>query len=190
MSYILDALRKSEQEREGSAVPLLRAPPRTITGHRRLLPTVSVSVVLIITASAAAWFIAPDLLNDLGGAPGSPKSSDPAMATAGPRVSTPVENTDSRSTSLGSAAVRDGASRSGSEIGAPDSTGSGLHPRVADLSLTVVSYSDTPERRFVMLDQRIVRESEAVGEGVVVKRILPNGVILAVGDEEVLLEPR
>lgn len=190
MSYILDALRKSEQEREGSAVPILQAPPRTVTGFRRRSPALAAGVALIIAASAAAWLIAPDFLNGTGGAPDSPASPDPSPATAGSRITTPVDNTESLAPSGDTAVVRDGASRSGEVTGVPEGADSGRHPRVADLSLTVVSYSDTPERRFVMLDQRIVRESEAVGDGVVVKRILPNGVILGVGDEEVLLEPR
>ncbi|MDZ7842562.1 MAG: general secretion pathway protein GspB [Gammaproteobacteria bacterium] len=190
MSYILDALRKSEQEREGSAVPILRAPPRTITGYRRLPPAVSAGAALIIAASAVAWLIAPELLHSIGSAPTSQAPPDQSPETAGPRVATPVVEQGSRSPSSDTAAVQEGIPRSGAETGTPAAADSGVHPRVADLSLTVVSYSDSPQRRFVMIDQRIVRESEPVTEGVVVKRILPNGVILGVGEEEVLLEPR
>lgn len=190
MSYILDALRKSEQEREGSAVPVLGAPPRTVAGYRRLSPAVWAVAALIVAASAAAWVIAPYLLNDTGSVPGTPAASDPLTATAGARVTTPVADSGTRSPSGDTVAVGDGVPLSGAETGAPEGPDSGVHPRVANLSLTVVSYSETPERRFVMLDQRIVRESESVGEGVVVKRILPDGVILAVGDQEVRLEPR
>lgn len=183
MSYILDALRKSEQERQGGAVPMLGAPPRTSRGGRRRRLAAWTGAVALLGASAAAWLVLPGLENDDGNTPQPPAPADPAAAgTRSPAMEVHPESDHP----VGDAA----APRTGEVAGNPGNSDSRARARVDDLSLTVVSYSDTPERRFVMINQRILRESESVADGVVVRRILPEGVILGVGTEEVLLEPR
>lgn len=188
MSYILDALKKSEQEREQGAVPVLRTSRRIVSRRRRLWQGGLVGALVLISA-AAGWFMGPRVYEAVV-AVWSPAAPDGA---AGPAASKPQ-------TALKSSEPAAGEARGARQPAAPEptaprrvSTIDELDPaaraRVEDLSVNVVSYTQAPERRFVMLNQRIVRESEAVGDGVVVKRIVPEGAVLAVGEHEILLRP-
>lgn len=189
MSYILDALRKSEQEREQEALPTLRTPPRRAPRHRWLRVVLPLGAVALVAVIAAVWVAGPGLL-DARNASRAPAGVDdsaarPVTSPAAPRTAE-VETPDPRNDATG---AQPEARPSNQAVGAagPDPA---TRRRVKGLSVNVVSYSDVPERRFAMIDQRIVRESEIVADGVVVERIVPDGVVLSVGAEEVLLRPQ
>jgi len=195
MSYILDALRKSERERERGAVPVLRTTLPVSGGGRRAWRGLAAGFMLIVSAAAAAWFAGPRVLDEarrvstlLAGLGGATDASDavpdsPSPAPAG-ADGTPGRDVDDRAAAPASSSPGD--EREPARNHDPATT---PPAGVQDLTLNVVSYSDVPERRFAMIDQRIVRETDTVAGGILVKQIRPDGVILAVGGDEVLLRP-
>lgn len=189
MSYILDALRKSEQDRADDAIPVLHTPPRIAPGRRRLWWRIGLGVVIAGSAALAAWQAGPRLLTEARTALQATPLRDPGSEPAGKAsMAPPAAEAQSRGVEARAVPERADAHDPAPQAGARD-PGPPARARLEGLSVNVVSYSEVPERRFVMIDQRIVRESEAVADGVVVKRIVPEGAIVQAGGEEILLRP-
>lgn len=189
MSYILDALRKSERERDQGAVAVLRTPPPLSNRRRRPTRGFLLGLLLIVSAAAVIWLAGPGLLEKArqvsigvaGLAEVPDKAPASALAPAG-GDGIPDRKVDKLATAPAPPADERGKIRH-------DEPAAALPAGVRDLTLNVVSYSEAPERRFAMINQRIVRESDRIAAGIQVKRIRPGGVILAVGGDEVLLRP-
>lgn len=188
MSYILDALKKSEQQREAGAVPVLGSAPRVATGRRRLW--LGMLVGLAAALAAAAWLAAPRWLDEAGTLFRIPAMSGGGEAATGAAAGAQSASAESGQPASGAPDVQPDPERPAGAAADLETPDSALQARLENLSVDVVSYSDTPERRFAMIDQRIVRESDTVGDGFVVKRIVPEGVILEAGSREILLEPQ
>lgn len=192
MSYILDALKKSEQQREAGAVPVLGSAPRVATDRRRLWLGTLVSLAAA-ALTAAAWLAAPRWLDEAGTVLRIPAlSGGGEAAPSAPAAGAQSATVESGQPAAGAPAAQPAPVRPAGAGSAADTetSDSALQARLENLSVDVVSYSETPERRFAMIDQRIVRESDTVGNGFVVKRIVPEGVILEAGSREILLEPQ
>jgi general secretion pathway protein B len=186
MSYILDALKKSEQERNRGNIPTLHTTSQVVFSHRYLWIGILIGVGALSLVAALAWFINLRLFQPAASPAASAQRDSIAeigvkQPEAAPRPETKEGEAGSPSTT--SAAVEPRPVDGGGELSAD------AKARVEGLSVNVVSYSDVPARRFVMLNQRIVRESETVGEGIVVKQILPDGAVLSVDGEEILIRP-
>jgi general secretion pathway protein B len=178
MSYILDALKKSEQERKLQAVPALHTLRRTRSGTRRLRLAVAMFAAVSVAAAAVVWLVEPRW-------PSPAATTQQPLASSGAVEAPPKPPAAPRESGQPAEAPPDGV-RSGRTTSGPEPAVPG---RLEGLAVNVVSYSEKPGRRFVMLNQRIVRESDTIGDGVVVKRILPEGVVLSVDGDEVLLKP-
>jgi len=185
MSYILEALKKSERERSKGHIPTLETAPDTGVSRRALWAGVLLGAGALLLAALAAWLLARTFFQQDAAQPPQPagvesKASAPAAddtrrdAGSGPDAG-PAPDTAGGAT----------APRRVSDPGEPPAE---VRRRVQSLSLNVVSYSQTPERRFVMLNQRIYREADTLDNGVVIKEILPDGALLQVGDHEVVIE--
>lgn len=183
MSYILDALKKSEQERQHGAVPVLKTSRQGVSSRRRLWQG-ALAGALVLLSAVAVWFMAPRVHEAVVAAwfPAAPDSAARPAETK----SQGALRTSEPAAGEGRAAQQPAAPRGVSTI---DELDPASRTRIEGLSVNVVSYTQVPERRFVMLNQRIVRESETVGDGVIVKRIVPEGAVLAVGEHEILLKP-
>lgn len=187
MSYILDALKKSEQERNRGNIPTLHTTSQVVFSHRYLWIGILIGVGALSVVAALVWIVSLKLFQ-----PAAPGTS----SLQGSQNETPVAEPETRAVlrpETGNAQV--GSQPEKNTAPEPrhlDSVGelsADMQAQIERLSLNVVSYSDVPERRFVMLNQRIVRESEAVGEGVIVERILPDGAVLSVDGHEILIRP-
>lgn len=137
MSTILDALKKSEQERKRSHLPTLsdmptpQEPPRWPWG---LIAILSLLLAVALGVLMSRWWLSAD--------------------TAAPARSIQPE----------APAIADSLS---------------LPATVdADVVVNVVSYSDIPAQRFVMLDGKMYRENDFVRAGLKVQEIRPNAVVL------------
>lgn len=183
MSYILDALKKSEQERQQGAVPILKTSRRVVSSRRRLWQGALAGALVLVTA-VAVWLMGPRV-HEAVVAAWFPAARDGA---AGPAESKPQTALKASAPAAGEGAATQQPSAP-RVVSAIDELDPAARARVAGLSVNVVSYTQAPERRFVMLNQRIVRESETVRDGVIVKRIVPEGAVLAVGEHEILLKP-
>lgn len=189
MSYILEALKKSERERARGSIPTLETVAGRGVSRKPLWLGVLIGAGALSGLVAMAWLVnlqwprwsvpAPD--DKAAGAAGM--QQPPAAAGDSPDTAVRVQSAGTRMHQEGSTKP---APRRVDDIGELDPAS---RARVKALSINVVSYSDVPERRFVMLNQRIIRESESAGDGVVVKRILPEGALLSVGDYEILIGP-
>lgn len=189
MSYILDALKKSEQEREQGAVPTLRTLRRVDSNDRRLRQGVLIGGIVFVAVAAAAWFIGSRLYQAVV-TPRPPVASESIAEPAASKPQSATIDTPEPADKLQAAEQAETPDPAAStRVGNLGEPGPDARARVAGLSVNAVSYSEAPERRFVMLNQRIVRESEMVSDGIIVNRITPEGVILGVGTEEILLKP-
>lgn len=190
MSYILDALKKSEQKRNRGNVPTLQTSSRAVFGQRSLWLGIVIGMASLLVVAGAAWLInarwfqsaAPGATETAAESRVPESASGAATASASTSASVaPAEPEAAPAPEPAAEAIR---------VDSVDQMDANARARLEELSLNVVSYSETPARRFVMLNQRIVRESGTVGDNVVVKRIMPGEALLRVGDYEILVSPQ
>ena len=164
MSYILEALRKSERERNLGKVPTLSATTEVAASRSRLHWWVVLATIVIAAAIGWAW---------TGGGIFSPRRLDavttPQVSESG-RPSTSADDTHSGTASMGSSA--------GSTAPAP-----------ADITLNVISWSQDPARRFAMINQKIYREGDSPSPGVTIKAIESDKVVVTAHGRELVLHP-
>ncbi len=196
MSFILDALRKSEQERQRNKAPgIAEMRPKKNKGNRSIwLPLVALLVGLNLALLAILWLAGSD-------EPEAPASqtmmqSRPAPTpdyTSQPEVNTwssadntiAAENEPARFASISPPAPDStAASQAGSNPEADDSvatvTEAMLDGRLSikPLHLDLHVNSDNPSERFVFINTSRYAEGDRLSEGPTVKRINEQGVIL------------
>lgn len=211
MSYILEALKKSERERQRGNITALQTPSQVVLNQRSMWVGILIGVVALSAIVAVGWVVNRQLIHF---GPGAPAESGAPL----PRPESQGLNHESRQEvgrNVEQGAVRETTARRDQglkpaatdaaaptvDIAEPASSGTvrdvdnmaELDPadraRIQRLSLNVVSYSEVPSRRFVMINQRIAHESESVGDGVIVDRILPGGALLRVGGYRIMIRP-
>jgi general secretion pathway protein B len=206
MSFILDALRKSEKERQQGAVPGISDVPAVV--HERRTPTWAVAVIAVL--ATGVLFLGWGWWQDRGSEPdvaavrpggllpattAVPPATDsgavrnlarePATASAAPTaavtpvVTAPVTvDTQSEPETEAPAMV----------IGAPtmvEAIANGLP--VPPLTLELHVYSAVPADRFVRINSASYREGEVLSEGPTVNTITEEGVILSFLGQNFLL---
>jgi general secretion pathway protein B len=220
MSFILDALKKSESERQRQAGPALLE--MRIVRPARQLPiwALIVGVLLIVSVGALAWRVfkpapapasAPATASTAPTAAASPEAtvlSPPATTSnvqgppgvaalavgAGPATapaltqpqpaavaadSNPADTAPAVAAPVGSAHDNGGASnlRSYAELGGS----------LPDLRLDLHVYSPNPAERYAFINMHKVREGDLTAEGVQVKEITRDGVVLDYRGTEFIL---
>jgi len=141
MSTILDALKKSEQERKKNHVPTLSdmpVPEESARWPLYVIAILSLLLACLIGVLIANWY--------------------------GPNRSAPQHQQTK------SAVNRDVVNQA--------STVDAQQNDIADVVVNVVSYSEEPSQRFVMLDGKMYRENDFVRAGLRVDEIKPNAVVL------------
>lgn len=190
MSYILEALKKSERERARGRIPTLETLSRQGVSRKSLWLGAGLGAGALLVLAGLAWLINVQFFRwPASGAGGDPAAVAPADRSQPAAAPDPVPEASIEVRAAGEASPVPDSGGGERRTPAVDDLGVEARRLVRDLSVNVVSYSEVPERRFVMLNQRIVREGESVGDGVVVKRITPEGALLSVGDYEVLIGP-
>lgn len=182
MSFILDALKKAESERNRQSGPVLMnarlAPPR------RHLPAWSwaLGIVLLANLAILGW-----LLLRPASAPAVADSSPPA---ASPPVQAVAEVPPPASNAVPSAPTVPATPLP--EYFDPDSlpTAQQLQAngvRLPPLQLNLHAYDPAPQNRYVMLNAARMREGEFTPDGIKVERITPRGVVLEASGHRFLL---
>jgi len=188
MSFILDALKKSEEERlrqqNPSALPAaaLRSTSKTPSWVWVLLGLLAINLVVLAFVllksatsppistpeplSTVAPTIAPAVDTPMQRAPSAPDASmPPAISTA------PTPPSDTRptpaDTPLATVPTRDQQIAAGADL------------PIATLNLHV--YDVDPSKRFILLNGERLRESDASRDGLKVLSITPEGVVLSYG---------
>lgn len=149
MSTILDALKKSEQERKRSNVPTLSDMPVPQESSRwplYIIAILSLVLALVVGVLLSQWLSASNGANE-----NTHNDRTPTYAQAAPKAP------------------------NNSVISTPATTGK---PLIDDVIVNVVSYSDVPAQRFVMLNGKMYRENDFVRAGLKVQEIKPSAVVL------------
>lgn len=149
MSTILEALKKSEQERKLNELPTLSDMPVPQEPSRWplvIIAIMSLIIALMIGVLMGPWF---------SKAGESPELRERAQAAPTRPVEADAE----------------------SDV------------KLLNIIVNVVSYSDKPEQRFVILNGKMFRENEFVRAGLKVEEIKRNAVVLNLRGESVTRSP-
>ncbi len=201
MSFILDALRKSETERQQSAVPSISDVPAVV--HRTHVPAWTVGIIATLSAGilflAWAWWNSTDVgeaeVADVrpSGLPPQTQLISPSDTSGAVRnlAREPVAAAPSASRPASASPVTQFAPEPETPtmvIGPPTMmelivTGTDL----PELSLELHVYSATATERFVRINSASYREGEVLTDGPRVLSITAEGVILAYRGQSFLL---
>lgn len=216
MSYILDALRKSERERASKVLRKLHTPGERDAGDRRVMQVLVVVLVLLVGLLAGmAWWYRATIAALVHGEPSPttrvapvpaavldstriPDEPADAAADAAPRPadppssptpsSPPAPSTPGESTATGGGTTAPSAAAS-TPAGPVASLPAELRSRLPPLKISVLSFSADPARRFVMIDGGIFREGESLPQGIRVERIDRDRVELSLLNERFFITP-
>jgi general secretion pathway protein B len=201
MSFILDALKKSEAERQRQAGPTLLEV--RVTPPRRHLPlwAVALAVLLGVNLVALLWF----MLRKPEAAP-VPIAAAPSVAAAPPPVIVTAPAQPAAVTPAPAAATA-AAAPSGAETAAnpadlqpavPASAGATrdaqgppsyaeVGSNMPDLRLDLHVYSPRAAERYALINMHKVHEGDVLPEGARVIAINKDGVVLSYHDQEFIL---
>lgn len=177
MSFILDALRKSESERRREATPgLAHIPPAAPRSHAPPWVWVVMGVLALgVLGVTVAWWqstrTAPGA--DLKAAPAVAAESHPAasLGTTGSESRAPVATSAPTSASEPSRSTDTTSLPSAAEARA-----SGL--ALPELNLQLISYSEDENERFVFINGFRYAQGQRVQNGPLVVSISPDSVVL------------
>ncbi len=202
MSYILDALKKSDRERSLGSLRKLSTPGvDAARGDRRaVIVLIAVLGVLVAFLVVMGWWYREPLGQLVRGEvprAGSPESTAPAaLQNEPPRV---VDSTRDVATATGLAPAPPRADRPNADAGV-DATPSGppaplsqlpdaLRSRLPPLAVSVVSFSGDASRRFVMIDGQIYKEGDQLPAGIRVEKIMRGRIELSMLSERFFINP-
>jgi general secretion pathway protein B len=224
MSFILDALKKSEAERQRQAGPALLE-MRIVRPARRLpVWAVIVGVALVVSVMVLAWVAlrrtaapavvtasAPAAAAPAAGAPGAAVTAGaaaqqpagpaatalPAAAAPTPGVA-PMANVGAEPQYAAAAGDDNPADIAPAEAApasaSPNHSGTAglrnyaeLGGKLPELRLDLHVYAAKSADRYAFINMRKVREGDVTSEGVAVKEITPDGVVLEYQGTEFLL---
>jgi general secretion pathway protein B len=188
MSYILDALRKSDQQRRRGAAPtLLTLQPSAVVRKKRpgwlaygLLAAVLVGAGMVIgwlrpwQPEPAATAMVPQPAPD-------PKPEQPAIAK-------PQIEGAARETNAAAPGRMEAPPERRVDIAAADAAGAtvismeelplSVRQELPAMTISVHAYSSSPRNRMIGIGSRILREGDTVAPGLELEEITPDGMIL------------
>ena len=207
MSFILDALKKSEERRrqhEEARQPKQKLLDLSWSGSRR--GPVWLLLVVLLGALAGGWWLRGASLQpppeSLPVAPAAGSETPPALEPYRPAPFAPVP-----AGSLGETAsqvsgktpvkaeravpvavrapVRAPGGKSPEARSRPVASGipAALRGRMSSLTMSLHFYTEEPARRMVRIDNRIVREGQVVADQLVLEEITPSGAIFSFAGE-------
>jgi general secretion pathway protein B len=220
VSFILDALRKSEHERQRSTVPGLSHVPYATPA--RALPRWALAVMTLLAASlvalTAAWWLSSRPAPVMGATPPPPPAARPVEL---PPPTAPAVPPASLAAHVPSRALADAANAPATDPAPAAAAGTTPAPSapaaeperaaappareptlpsaaallaegisVPTLRLELHAYSDRPSDRFVFINGRKYVEGERLAEGPELVSIDPTGVVLSLQGQRFLLTPQ
>jgi general secretion pathway protein B len=203
VSFILDALRKSETERQREAAPALSRVP--LASVRRETPVwILALLALLVLATvvlAAAWWRSSALVRATGSPPLADAAALPA-AEAGSRgpLSSPASD-GAAAGQTGRAEALGNGEPTRTEIRAEPETGTGAAPRpIGELAavdssqpafrLDLIAYHPDPGRAYVRINGAQYAVGERIANGPTIVEIRRDGAVLAHRGETFLLGQR
>ncbi|ARN75601.1 general secretion pathway protein GspB [Oceanicoccus sagamiensis] len=159
MSYILDALKKSDQERQQNNGPGLQTVQRphlmNKQGHTRNIVIILLLLVIMALVLAGAWSIYNKpvaTVEEVALPQLAPQPQPVAVVSPPPSPSSYIVEF--------------------SELPDP------VQKAIPALTFSFHVYSDNPERRTIIINKRRVREGDSVSQGLVLEAITQQGVVL------------
>ncbi|MDH3378749.1 MAG: general secretion pathway protein GspB [Gammaproteobacteria bacterium] len=203
MSYILDALRKSEHERSLDNIPILKTmSARTSSVDSGWRAAFLVLIAGVLGVAAVAAFVDRDGIEGSGEAllrpaenvmPGqrteSPPSANGSVAPITVEITPPaLEIPPIATPGSFSKPVADAMadSEAKSEV---DRQLTKLPTVLADIVVNVISYSTDSNRRFIMVGERVLKEGDALQAGAIINSITKDAVIIAYAGRQYRLQP-
>ena len=203
MSYILDALRKSDQQRRRNAAPtLLTLQPSAVVRKRPAYVTYGLLAVILIGGGVVIgwlrpWQSEPATVKPVESKPveSKPVESKPIESKPGPAAPVASEiashvkpdNVLPEANSLASGKTAPPPERR-VDIAAADAAGetvvemdklpTSIREEVSKITISVHAYSNTPGKRLVGIGRRILHEGDYVIPGLKLEEITPDGMIL------------
>ncbi len=212
MSYILDALRRADAERQRGLAPVLQqvtgaaawlpAPAQRPT-LRRLLPWLALALVVLLALLTLAsllgwWFAAPEPVPARAArataqpvaAPRLPTAASaaraaparPAVSAAAPQRTRPALPARGATSAASAALVSVTASAVGPRPIAVSALPEPLRSAVARLAIGGAVHSQDRNQSFVLVGGQLVREGETLAPGITLERIAARSLSLRVGE--------
>ena len=191
MSYILDALRRADAERQQGGVPGLHTPasPQATAPapQSRWLLWCGAAVLLMLFSALAWWWTRPALVAvTVLGAPATAPAAAPAPLIAPPPAAAaplPIVVSAAPVTAAPPAAPASAAPPPLPPAPPPASVplqqlAGELRRQLPPLVVGGSVWSDSAASRFVILDGQVTREGDSVAPGLVLERIQPKAAVL------------
>ena len=208
MSYILDALRKSDQQRRRKAAPtLLTLQPSAVVRKRPAYVTYGLLAVILIGGGVVVGWLRPWQSDRAAVKPIESKPLESKPLESKPLESKPLElkpgppapaaseiaaqakpdNVSPQTNSLASGKTAPPPERR-VDIAAADAAGetviemeklpTSIRDEVSKIAVSVHAYSNTPKNRLVGIGRRILHEGDYVMPGLKLEEITADGMIL------------
>lgn len=180
MSYILDALKKAEHERDLGRVPRLESVQDGVSPRRRGAVWV-ITGALLINAMVLAWWLRPtsppELVSSIRRPAPVPSSAAPPHSV----VPAPVVVTAPSAIITTPATVPAAESKPAPAPAPPllRDLPAEFRAVVPPLSLDVHVYAPTVSGRFVLINMKKYREGDLLAEGPTIEEITTDGVVLS-----------
>lgn len=179
MSIILEALRKSERERRLGQIPTLESGNPAPMPLRGLATRLAAFALLVLLAGGAYWWwVHPR--------PETGRSAESAATVPAGKTQPAIAPPRAAEKAPPIPAEPHGENRLSPVAGEPPAS---VPPRTPPLVLNALSWSEDPKRRFVMINQAIVREGQLLPGGATLHEITREGAVLEFQGQRFTLRP-
>ncbi|MGI9248700.1 MAG: general secretion pathway protein GspB [Woeseiaceae bacterium] len=194
MSFILDALKKSETDRqqkstaEFAAVPTSSDSPGTPRWLWVLGLLLAINLVVLLGLVLRPDTKPPSLPSTPAAQSSVPAVNEPSFAeqvaaakqnlSASPEPAVAAPQNEQPMPSVATTVVSSDTSRNTAALPSFHTVRANGTVELPDLHLDIHVYSDAPEDRFVFINMSKLREKSQLAEGPVVEEITPEGVVL------------
>jgi len=194
MSYILDALRKSEKRRNRSqdgqeplhTTRISTRPDRDARRRTGALILTGCMLLAVIILAAGWWWVADD-------GNGGKRGDSAALQFPVLPAQTPSDSTAGKRADAAPAGLATGQAEPAEHVRSTDAPpkqdapaasvelSASIQERIAEMSFNGHVYSPTPSLRMIMIDEVVVREGDTVYPGLVLSEITDSGLIMQSG---------
>lgn len=198
MSYILDALRKSDQQRRRNAAPtLLTLQPSAVVRKRPAYLTYALLAAILIGGGVAIGWLRPWQPEPAAVKPIESKPIDSTPIDSRPGPSAPAASEiasqakpdhglpEAHSLAPGKTAPPPegrvdiaAADAAGDTVVEMEKLPTSIRDEVSKITISVHAYSNTPAKRLVGIGRRVLREGDYLQPGLKLEEITPDGMIL------------